>query len=526
VVSHPLCDFVSEFADVIFVIKDFQIKVATMDNSGYEPDLHMKTQANNNKVKEAEATQYSPEEIRAEKKIIYKNVLLISLSFLLLFVAFESMSKLQSSINVVNNLGTWANAAVYASLILSCMFMPSILIKKLKVKWTLVVCIFSYSTYIAAQFYPEFYTLLPTAFILGMGAAPMWSAKCTYLTQVAHRFAGLDGVDAEPVVVKFFGIFFFFFQCNSIIGNIISTSVLSSGNQDNFTGLTDEAMAIKCGSAYCPAQLAASTNVTEEAMDEEKENDNFKTDISKIYTIAGIYLVCSFSAALIIALFVDPLTRFGEDERQEGRPTLSGKELLVATFRHMKKKKQILIIPLTFWSGIEQGFFGADFTAGFVTCAYGVHIVGRVLIVFGICDALASVGFGFIIKKIGRIPIFILGALINILVIIVMFSWAPTASAVGVVYLLAALWGTADAIWQTQINALYGVLFASDEEAAFSNYRLWESMGFLLAFITQASGVCVFPKLILALFFLAIAMAGYLMLEMLERKEARSSHTN
>lgn len=129
----------------------------------------------------------------------------------------------------MNNLGTWANAAVYASLILSCMFMPSILIKMLKVKWTLVICIFCYSTYIAAQFYPQFYTLLPTAFILGMGAAPMWSAKCTYLTQVAHRFAGLDGSDPEPVVVKFFGIFFFFFQCNSILGNIISTS----GNDTN-----------------------------------------------------------------------------------------------------------------------------------------------------------------------------------------------------------------------------------------------------------------------------------------------------
>ena len=41
-----------------------------------------------------------------------------------------------------------------------------------------------YSTYIGAQFYPEFYTLIPGAVILGMGAAPMWSAKCTYLTQV------------------------------------------------------------------------------------------------------------------------------------------------------------------------------------------------------------------------------------------------------------------------------------------------------------------------------------------------------
>jgi hypothetical protein len=58
---------------------------------------------------------------------------------------------------------------------------------------------------------------------------------------------------------------------------------------------------------------------------------------------------------------------------------------------------------------------------------------------------------------------------------------------VAVVYVLAALWGVADAIWQTQINALYGVLFAKNEEAAFSNYRLWESLGFLFAFLTQVS---------------------------------------
>ena len=54
-----------------------------------------------------------------------------------------------------------------------------------------------------------------------------------------------------------------------------------------------------------------------------------------------------------------------------------------------------------------------------------------------------------------------------------------------VVYVIAAFWGIADAIWQTQINALYGNIFVSDEEAAFSNYRLWESLGFLVAFVTQ-----------------------------------------
>ena len=61
-----------------------------------------------------------------------------------------------------------------------------------------------------------------------------------------------------------------------------------------------------------------------------------------------------------------------------------------------------------------------------MTCAYGVHIVGRVLIVFGVCDALASVGFGFIIEKVGRVPIFFLGAAINLIVIIGMLSWAPS----------------------------------------------------------------------------------------------------
>ena len=256
----------------------------------------------------------------------------------------------------VDNLGTWSTTSVYISLILSCMFMPSILIKYLKVKWTLVVCIFCYSTYMAAQFYPQFYTLIPTAFILGLGAAPMWSAKCTYLNQVAHKMAQLEGVATEIIVVKFFAIFFFFFQCNSIIGNIISTSVLSSG-VDTESSLTDDDIKF-CGSSFCSGQTSSSVG-----KNETDTNDNFQTDITKIYIIAGIYLACSLAAAVIIAIFVDPLTRFGEDERSEDGEQLSGIQLLVATFRHLKNKNQLLVIPITIWSGIEQGFFGADFTA-------------------------------------------------------------------------------------------------------------------------------------------------------------------
>ena len=84
----------------------------------------------------------------------------------------------------VDGLGTWSNTAVYASLVVSCMFLPSFFIKTLTVKWTLPICMFCYTIYICTQFYPAFYTIIPGAIFVGIGAAPMWSAKCTYLTQV------------------------------------------------------------------------------------------------------------------------------------------------------------------------------------------------------------------------------------------------------------------------------------------------------------------------------------------------------
>ena len=64
------------------------------------------------------------------------------------------------------------------------MFLPSYAIKALSIKWAMVISMLTYSVYIACMFYPSFYTLIPSALVLGMGASTLWSAKCTYLTQV------------------------------------------------------------------------------------------------------------------------------------------------------------------------------------------------------------------------------------------------------------------------------------------------------------------------------------------------------
>ena len=52
---------------------------------------------------------------------------------------------------------------------------------------------------------------------------------------------------------------------------------------------------------------------------------------------------------------------------EKGEEKLRGLQLLKATATHcVGDRRQLLVIPLTMWSGVEQGFFGADFTAGFI----------------------------------------------------------------------------------------------------------------------------------------------------------------
>ena len=43
-------------------------------------------------------------------------------------------------------------------------------------------------------------------------------------------------------------------------------------------------------------------------------------------------------------------------------------------------------------------------------------------------------------------------------------------------------WGVSDAVIQTQINVIYGSFFGDRQDAAFGNYRFWESLGFIVVF--------------------------------------------
>jgi len=70
-------------------------------------------------------------------------------------------------------------------------------------------------------------------------------------------------------------------------------------------------------------------------------------------------------------------------------------------------------------------------------------------------------------------------------------------------------------------SALYGYLFTNNPEAAFANYRLWESLGFIMAF-GYSSFRCTDLKLYVCIAFLTVGMLLYGVTELLQRTKARS----
>ncbi|CAO1386891.1 unnamed protein product [Diamesa hyperborea] len=456
---------------------------------------HMDTASLRDKVKLA----------RSEKWRILKNIATVSFAFMVQFTAFQGTANLQSSINSQDSLGTISLASIYAALVVSCIFLPTLIIRKLTAKWTLFFSMLCYMPYIASQFYPRFYTLVPAGILVGLGAAPMWASKATYLTQLGQVYAKLTDQSVEAIIVRFFGFFFLAWQSAELWGNLISSLVLSSGAHGSGGGSSNfsEASLDLCGANFCVASVSSDNANLSRPPDEE------------IFQISAIYLACIAGAVIIIG------DRYGEKRRGSiSAQELSGVELLSATFKQLRKPNQQLLIPLTIFIGMEQAFIGADFTQAYVSCALGIHQIGYVMICFGVVNAICSIIFGSIMKYIGRFSIIVFGTVIHMAIFSYLLFWRPDPNQPMIFFLISGLWGVGDAVWQTQINGLYGTLFRRNKEAAFSNYRLWESLGFVIAY-AYSTALCTAHKLYSVMGVLGLGAFCYIIVEIRQLQKER-----
>ncbi|XP_066953064.1 protein unc-93 homolog A-like [Macrobrachium rosenbergii] len=456
-------------------------------------------------------TQDASPENKKKMSSIMKNVISLAVAMTFLFTSYFSMENLQSSIHKID--GTTSLAAIYISFIISSCFISTLLIRTFGEKSILFACSVYYVAYMTAQLYPKPYVLLPTAVLLGTAAGPLWAAQGSYITKVGTAFANLSGEDTSDVITRFFGVFFMFFQSTQIWGNLITSSVLSIGAHTPVN--EDEDSLSTCGYRFC---IAGGDGTKEEHLGNDTTETSEEEGIPKwqIHALTAFFLTGAFASSAIILLLLDQVHKYYYSE-EDGRKNKSNVlQSLYATLNHVRHPYQLLLIPLTVWSGIERAFLSADFTAAYVSCGLGVHMVGYTMICYGACDVIGSMIASYLVRCVGRAPVITLAFFINVSVIATLIVWLPRSDHLTWYFVVAGLWGFADAVWMTQLNSIYGVMFPKQTEPAFSNCRLWEATGFALSF-GLSSILCINVKIIVILVFLALGVFGYFFIEFLEK---------
>ena len=183
-----------------------------------------------------------------------KNFTILSVSFILVFSAFRSIQNLQTSLNSKNNLGFITMGCVHGTMFLTCLFTP-VLVNRFTSKWTIVLGLMFYLFWISANFYPHFYTLIPTSLGVGFGQSLAWGAQVTYLQQLSIDYAYVSKELSQQELARFNGVFLACFQTTHVWGNLISSLILtppskhvmSDGNVSSMIMTPQMAGAIYCG---------------------------------------------------------------------------------------------------------------------------------------------------------------------------------------------------------------------------------------------------------------------------------------
>ncbi|GFS60795.1 UNC93-like protein [Nephila pilipes] len=259
-------------------------------------------------------------------------------------------------------------------------------------------------------------------------------------------------------------------------------------------------------SCYCGADFC---NVASDCFEYNAGGPSINTR----YLLTTICVCVALFSIFIIAVFLDSLN-------QEKEFYFSFNNMK-ATYDILKKKEMLLLIPLSIHSGLIQGFYVGDFNKSYVACAWGTYHVGLVALCYGVMCGLSSVLSGCLVRHVGRRIIFTTAAVVNAVSLAYLLLWSPNSNSPKMFFIASGLWGIQVGIIWSQLRALYGVFFKSDEEAAFSAFHMWSALGACLAF-AYSNFFCTSLKIYVMLAVSVLGFTGYFIAEVSHSKKLKT----
>ena len=270
---------------------------------------------------------------RSLKSKAYRNVFGTGVSFMMSLSAVVSLFSLQSSLNDTAGLGL-TNLSIFMGFFFISGIFASSIIRILGTKYTLIFSYTLLGVYTVANFYPQWYTLVPAAVFGGMGFGPVFAAGNVHVTTVAIRYAHPLGEKTEHLVSLFTGIQAMFFKVSYIPGSLATAAILFSERLSNGSEIIMSPLGDVC------------------------DNDEAsKLNPTYVYILISVNVVFDIIAIIVCLLLLDNLQEGGFKKESRGKVWKQFiKKPIAATFKMFKSWKMYMIIPMMVLDGYLASF--------------------------------------------------------------------------------------------------------------------------------------------------------------------------
>ncbi|XP_018667059.2 protein unc-93 homolog A-like [Ciona intestinalis] len=469
-----------------------------------------------------------------------RNVNIISLAFFSNFAAYMSLESMQSSLN--RGIGTTALCFLYGSFVISSLLLPPLLIGRLECRKSLAISIAAYALYTFANFYPQWYTLIPAAMILGMGAGILWSTALFYIAKVGQKHAAEQGKKVNEVTAAFFGRFSAVMSMSMLVGTLFMSFLIEAMGSPDAEVLIVEGM----NTTALGVVNYNTTDVTTVGENDDvvcglyyKFNEAPKAKkVSDVvmYVLLSCYLCFNILAACL-CLCLDEITG-SESSKSEDRIEMNGLgeeerastteeeeesafELMKSTFKLLlTDPAAALLIPMTLHYGMVQGFFRGIFTASWIACGLDFKYVSYATATYGGTMILSCYVYGKLPKYTSHLKIFLVTAIFEIGLFTVTLVWIPSNDPYSELWLYFALavgFGICTSIFLSQLGSLYDKFFTTTKKAGMALFNVWNPLGSALAFGLSSS---LYPvhMVILCMTACVVGQAFYMVAEWIAEK--------
>ena len=282
---------------------------------------------------------------RKDRKAYYKNLYALSIVFFLVVGAHEGLVGIEATINSERGL---ANLAVENVFLVCTVIIAPAVIWLLGIRNTMLLGCALQVGYVASNYVPEYYTLIPGAIVGGFSIGILWVAANLYKSVTATTVASIVGAKPTVVIGKFGGVFYFFVSISLLIGNLISSVLFFSRDEVNCHHLNSTLLNMTSFSV-CSCDI-----------------DSGIREITR-FVLVSIYALGDILAIVLLLLTVKDIPRTVTDSNMlRASVILYLKNSIISIARIHFNTKAGLLIPVFMLEGLQAGYYLGTFTT--VSC--------------------------------------------------------------------------------------------------------------------------------------------------------------